>query len=105
MQNPELLSTYELWLAVFSILTTIFSALFLAFAKSLNVWAKRGVVALVAVILSAVGLWYQGLLDTGDLARTWLVVFVGATGVYHLLYKSVAAAFEGMRRDEYDPLP
>ena len=86
------IATYDLWLMVYALLTTIFASVFLSAASALSVWAKRVIVAVFAGVFAVVGLWYQGALDLSDWSRTWLVVFIGAAGIYDLLWKRVGGA-------------
>lgn len=96
-------TAFQLWTAVFAVLTSVFSSVFLAFSPGWSVWAKRAVVGVVAVVLATAGLWYEGKLDLANLSVTWMVVFLAATGVYHLLVKGLGAALTP--GDEYEPLP
>lgn len=88
-------STYELWIAALAILTTLGSSLILAIPSHWGPWAKRGVVAAIALALSLGGTFYEGRLDNEDWGRTWLIVFLGATAIYTLIVKPVTAAFKG----------
>lgn len=88
-------TTLQLWTAVLAILTTIISAVLLSFPEHWGPWAKRVAVAIIAAILSSAGLWYEGRLDMGDLGRTWLLVFIGATALYTLLLRPATDALKG----------
>ncbi|MGE0541265.1 MAG: hypothetical protein AB7R89_13915 [Dehalococcoidia bacterium] len=88
-------TTLQLWTAALAIITTIVSSLLLSIPEHWGPWAKRGVVAVIAVVLSGAGLWYEGRFDTGDLGRLWLLVFLGATALYTLLWRPVSDALKG----------
>ena len=94
-QVPDPRPTYELWVAVAAIITTVLSSLLLMIPAHVPRLAKQGIVGVVAGVLSAIGLFYAGQLDTGDWGRTWLLVFLGATGVYVILWKPLADAVKG----------
>lgn len=85
-------TTYELWVAAAAVVTTIVSALLLYIPYGWPRLAKQAVVAVISGVLSAVGLYYTGTFDPSDLSRTWLLVFLGATGVYVVLWKPVSEA-------------
>lgn len=88
-------TTLQLWTAALAIITTIVSSLLLSIPEHWGPWVKRGAVAIIAAVLSAVGLWYEGRLDTGDIGRTWLLVFLGATALYTLLWRPLSDALKG----------
>jgi hypothetical protein len=49
----------------------------------------------VSAILAAVTLGYAGQLDTTDFARTWLVIFIAASGIYTVLSRPIVDAVTG----------
>lgn len=89
-------TTLQLWTAALAILTTIISSLLLSIPEHWGPWVKRGLVAAIAAVLSGVGLWYEGRLDMGDIGRTWILVFLGATALYTLLWRPVSDAVKGL---------
>lgn len=91
-QVPEARSDYELWVAVAAALTTVASALLLRIPRGWPDLAKQAVVAAVSAGFSAVGLYYAGQLDTGNWGRTWMIIFLGATGIYVVLWKPLSEA-------------
>ena len=92
MQNA---SDYTLWLAVATILTNVAGWFILKYLQDLGDLAKRAVVALVALVISTAGLYYQGDLDLSNFGRTWLVVFLAASGLYLVLWKPIGDGVKG----------
>lgn len=88
-------SDYTLWLAVATILTNIAGWLILKYMQGFGDLAKRTVVAVVALVISTVGLYYQGNLDMGNIARTWMIAFLAASGLWLVLWKPIADAAKG----------
>lgn len=96
MQAVDEPTTLQLWTAVLAVLTTVISSVLLSFPAHWGPWAKRVTVAAIAGVLAAVGLWYEGRLDTGDWGRTWLLVFIGATALYTVLWRPASDALKGL---------
>jgi len=92
---PDVRSNWELWVAALAILTTLASSGIMQLPPYFGPWAKRAVAALVSLVLSAGGLYYSAELSTANLARTWLLVFLGATSLYVLISKPIADAMQG----------
>lgn len=92
---PSEPTTYELWVAALAILTTMGSAAVLYIPAHWGPWAKRAVVAAIAGALSLAGLYYEGKLDVTDWSRTWLLVFLGATALYTVLWRPASDALRG----------
>lgn len=85
-------SDYTLWLAVATILTNAAGWFILKYLSGLGDLAKRAVVAVVALVISTVGLYYQGDLDLSNFGRTWLIVFLAASGLWLVLWKPLGDA-------------
>jgi hypothetical protein len=85
-------STYELWVAALAILTSLGSSALFTWLNGLDRWQKQAVVAGIAGVLAIGDSYYRGVLDLGDASRTWIVVFLGATTLYHVLIKPTSQA-------------
>lgn len=83
-------SDSELWIAVAAVLTSVASGLILKYGSALPDLAKQGIVLVVAVVLTVGGNYFAGTLDLIDWPRTAMIVFLGATGVYVVLWEAVA---------------
>ena len=87
---PATVSTNALWLIVYGLIVSLISSLIIKLPPNFTPWQKRGIVAAVSAGLAAVSLAYAGQLDTADWARTWLVVFIVASGIYTVLSRPIA---------------
>lgn len=83
-------STNALWLIVYGLIVSLISSAIINLPPNFTPWQKRGIVAVVSGVLAAVSLAYAGQLDTADWARTWLVVFIVASGIYTVLSRPIA---------------
>lgn len=92
---PATVSTNALWLIVYGLIVSLISSAIINLPPHFTTWQKRGIVAVVSAILAAVSLAYAGQLDTADWARTWLVVFIVASGIYTVLSRPIADAVTG----------
>lgn len=88
-------STNALWLIVYGLIVSLISSGIINLPPEFTVWQKRGVVALVSAVLAVVSLYYAQQLDLTDFARTWLIVFIVASGIYTALSRPVADALTG----------
>lgn len=91
--DPEA-STYALWLAFLAIATTVASSLFLHFPAGWSDWRKRATVAVISMLLSIGGAYYEHTLDAADWGRTWLIVFLAASGLYVVIVKPLNDAIK-----------
>lgn len=87
---PATVSTNALWLIVYGLIVSLISSAIINLPPNFTPWQKRGIVAAVSAVLAAVSLAYAGQLDTADWARTWLVVFIVASGIYTVLSRPIA---------------
>lgn len=94
-QVPDTRSTYELWVAAAAILTTIASSLLLYIPRDWPTLGKQAVVAGIAGVFSGTGLYFAGQLDPSDWGRTTLLVFLGSTGIYVVIWRPLAEAVKG----------
>lgn len=91
-QVPDTRSTYELWVAAAAILTTIASSLLLYIPRDWPTLGKQAVVVGVSGVFSAADLYFAGQFDTADWGRTTLLVFLGATGIYVVIWRPLSEA-------------
>lgn len=92
---PSTVSTNALWLIVYGLIVTLITSGITNLPPNFTAWQKRGVAAVLSAILAAVSLAYAGQLDTSDFARTWLVIFIAASGIYTVLSRPIADAVTG----------
>ena len=92
---PATVSTNALWLIVYGLIVSLISSALINLPPTFTPWQKRGIVAVVSAVLAAVSLGYAGQLDTADWARTWLVIFIAASGIYTVLSRPIADAVTG----------
>lgn len=92
---PATVSTNALWLIVYGLIVSLISSAIINLPPTFTPWQKRGIVAVVSAVLAAVSLGYAGQLDTADWARTWLVIFIAASGIYTVLSRPIADAVTG----------
>jgi hypothetical protein len=93
-QGPLDTSTYDLWVAALAILTVVATSAISQLPPSFTELHKRIIAATVSGVLAVVGVYYQGLLDTADWARTWLLVFMAATALYVVIVKPATAMLQ-----------
>lgn len=85
------MSTYALWLAFLAIASSVASSLVLYFPTNWSHWRKRGVVALFSLLLSLGSAFYEGRLDITDWSRTWIIIFLSASGFYVVISKPLGS--------------
>jgi hypothetical protein len=89
--DPVNASNYELWLAVSAVITVIGTSLIAKMPPNFSDLAKRLIAAAFAAVMATITIYYQGLLDTSDWGRTWLIIFMAATTIYVVLVKPIQA--------------
>jgi hypothetical protein len=89
---PSTVSTNALWLIVYGLIVSLITSGITNLPPNFTTWQKRGIAAVLSAILAAVTLGYAGQLDTTDFARTWLVIFIAASGIYTVLSRPIADA-------------
>jgi len=84
-------TTYDLWVAVSAILVILITWAINQLPPRFTDLHKRIVAAVSSAVLATAGVFYQGMLDTADWGRTWLVIFMAATAIYVVIVKPVAS--------------
>lgn len=92
---PSTVSANDLWLVVYGILVALAVNALKQLPPDFTTWEKRGIAAFLSLVLSVVTLYYAGRLDLTDLAKTWLVVFIAASGVYTAFLRPATDALTG----------
>jgi hypothetical protein len=87
---PATVSTNALWLIVYGLIVSLITSGITNLPPNFTAWQKRGIAAVLSAVLAAVTLGYAGQLDTTDFARTWLVIFIAASGIYTVLSRPIA---------------
>lgn len=90
--SPLSPSTNDLWIAVLAILTVLATSAISNLPAHVTALHKRLIAGGFAAAFATVGVYYQGLLDTSDWGRTWLVIFMAATTLYVVIAKPIAGA-------------
>ena len=88
-------TNYALWTAAAVIITNAASWLILRYLSDLADFWKRAVVAGIALVLAGAEAFYGGTLDVTDWSRSWLVIFLSASGLWLVLWKPLGDAAQG----------
>ncbi|MFT4039511.1 MAG: hypothetical protein QM692_15090 [Thermomicrobiales bacterium] len=91
-------ATNDLWLVVYGLLTALVVNWLKQLPPNFTPWQKRGVAAFIAAVFAIVSLWYANSLDLADLSRTWLVIFLVASGLYTAVLRPATDAVSGKQQ-------
>jgi phosphatidylserine synthase len=101
--HSPVLSANDLWHLAYAIIVAFAVEAPRKLPPNFTMWQKRGIAAFCSLVLSIVTLWYAGCLDLGNLAMTWLVVFIAASGIYVAVMNPAADWVAGRPRTRMSP--
>jgi uncharacterized membrane protein YfcA len=91
-------STVQLWMIAFGILTTVIASLMrLLPVQDLPDLTKKCIVVVISLILAAVGLAVQNDLFPEVYVKAFLTILIVASGIYSLLGRSIQNSMAGVK--------